>query len=396
MNSPALTGGDPALLRRLNTEAVLRVLRNAGPMTLTNIGREASLSRQTVDVVITDLTEGGWIEEVAPGKGIGRPARRYRFRAEAGHVLGVDVGTGTLHQVITDLDGNVVTSRQASLGKRADDVTLLEAAEASARDLVGSRPDIRLRGLCLGVPGIVDTAGRITLSVPFPQWNGLDLAAAAGSWFDCPAHVENDANLATLAEHWLGAARGVDDFIEIIVGHRTGSGMMLGGRLHRGRGGAAGEIGALAVLGWESTAMNDIREADAPRIFADARSGDADAAGRVDRFARTLAQGAAAMVLTVNPDLVVIGGGLSLAGDALLEPLRGHLDQLCLDAPGLEISALGTEAVALGAARLALDRLNEELFGAIAAGAGSPGGTAPTWGRALNSGVFSSPKDPPR
>ncbi|RKE23439.1 ROK family transcriptional regulator [Streptomyces sp. TLI_171] len=390
MNSPALSGGDPALLRRLNTEAVLGVLRNADPMTLTLIGRAASLSRQTVDAVIAELTDGGWIEEVAPERGIGRPARRYRFRAEAGHVLGIDVGATGLRLVLTDLDGTVIASDQAAVPEGLGGSARLEAVRAGAQEFLARHPGIRLRALCLGIPGILDAHGTVRLSTPLPEWNGLDLAGAASTWFDCPAYAENDANLAALAEHWLGAARHADDFIHVIAGHRTGAGMMLGGRLHRGRGGAAGEIGALAVLGWESSSMTDIREAaDSAKLFADAQAGDSEAAGKVDRFARTVAQGIAAMVLTVNPDLVIIGGGLARAGEVMVGPIRAHLDQLCLDAPQVDASALGIEAVALGAARMALDHLNDALFGAnVGTAAPAPQTQPARSGRPLNRDAF--------
>ncbi|WP_345695715.1 ROK family transcriptional regulator [Kitasatospora terrestris] len=365
MNGTALTGGDPTLLRRLNTEAVLRVLRSAQPMTQSQIGKAASLSRQTVDAVLEELGENGWTEEIAPEKAIGRPARRYRFRAEAGHVLGIDVGVTKTTLLLADLDGTVVATRRADLPQPLDAAERSAALRTLAADLLAEHPAARLRGLCLGVPAVIDGAGRIRLSTPLPEWTGLDLAREAATWFDCPAHVENDANLAALAEHWCGAARHADDFIQLIAGRRSGVGMMLGGRLHRGRGGAAGEIGALAVLGWDGDAVNDIRNASDPaRIFAEAQSGAPEAVELVDRFARTVSQGLAAMVLTVNPDLVVIGGGLSRAGDAVTDPVRAHLDQLCLDPPQVAASILGTEAVALGAARLALDHLNARLFGA--------------------------------
>ncbi|OKI25683.1 ROK family transcriptional regulator [Streptomyces sp. CB03911] len=397
MNGTGLTGGDPALLRRLNVEAVLRVLRNAEPMTLTQIGRAASLSRQTVDVVIAELDEAGWIEEVAPERSIGRPARRYRFRAEAGHVLGIDVGVASARMVLADLDGTVLASRRTEIAPGLGGPGRTERMHDCAAAFLAEHPGARLRGLCLGVPAIVDAHGRIRLSTPLPEWSGTDLATIAGTWFGCPAHVENDANLAALAEHWRGAARNADDFIQLIAGKRSGAGMMLGGRLHRGRGGAAGEIGALAVLGWEGDAMNDVRAAPDPaQIFADAAAGDTTATARVDRFSRVLAQGIAAMVLTVNPDLVVIGGGLSQAGEALAGPVRSHLDKLCLDPPQVAASTLGTEAVALGAARLALEHLNVELFGMqISPGAGSSrqSGT-PATGRPLNAGAFEPPMPP--
>ncbi|MEU3497687.1 ROK family transcriptional regulator [Kitasatospora cineracea] len=393
MTSPTPAGADLALLRRINTSAVLRVLRGADSMTLSQIGKGTSLSRQTADAVIGELADDGWIEEVAPERGIGRPARRYRFRAEAGHVLGIDVGTTGLRLVLADLDGNVIAADAPDLPPALGGTARMDAVHAAARTFLEGQSAVRLRALGLAVPGIVDAHGRIRLSVPLPEWNGLDLAGLAHDWFGCPAHVDNDANLAALAEHWLGAARHVGDFIQLIVGHRTGAGMMLGGRLHRGRGGAAGEIGALAVLGWEGSAVNDIREAaDSGAIFAAAKAGDAAARERVDRFAQTLAQGIAAMVLTVNPDLVVIGGGLAQAGEAMVDPIRSHLDRICLDPPRVDASALGPEAVALGAARLALDHLNEELFGSAPAATATGSSTAGRQARPLNTGAFRAPQ----
>ncbi|MET7760334.1 ROK family transcriptional regulator [Streptomyces sp. NPDC005389] len=397
MSGNALTGGDPTLLRRLNVGAVLRVVRKAEPMTVTQIGRAASLSRQTVDVVLGELAEDGWIEEVAPERSIGRPARRYRFRAEAGHVLGIDVGVTSARMVVGDLDGTVVASQRVEVARDIGGPERLEHIRDRAADLLAANPQVRLRTLCIGMPAILDAHGRIRTSTPIPEWNGLDLAGIASQWFDCPSFAENDANLAALAEHWKGAARYADDFIQLIAGRRTGAGMMLGGRLHRGRGGAAGEIGALAVLGWEGAAMDDVRLAHDPaQIFTDAFKGDPDAAGRVDRFAHVLAQGIAAMVLTVNPDLVVIGGGLSQAGEALADPVRRHLEKLCLDPPRLAISTLGVDAVALGALRLALDHLDAELFHLPAAtdagpATGGPARNQASGDRPLNSEAFEPP-----
>lgn len=364
MEPTPLTGAEPALLRRLNVQAVLRVLRGAEPATLTQIGRMAALSRQTVDAVITELTEEGWIEETPPQPGLGRPARRFRFRAEAGLVLGIDVGVDRALAILADLDGTVLAkydgilragdrnSRLESLRRAVD--TLMTTADVHGR---------KMYAVTLGMPAIIDDAGRVRLSTPIPEWNGLDLAAEASSWYDCPAFVENDANLATLAEHWIGAAQGADDVICILSGNRSGAGMILAGRLHRGRGGAAGEIGALAILGWLGEEMAELREdVDVAAVIAAAEANQPAALERVDRFAHMLAQGAAAMVLTVNPDLLVVAGGFSRAGDTLAVPLRRHLEELCLDPPEIAMSPLGIESVAMGAVRFALEHVDAELF----------------------------------
>ncbi|MFF0483213.1 ROK family protein [Streptomyces sp. NPDC004435] len=389
MKRSALNGGDPALLRRLNSDAVLRAIRGREAMTLSGIAKAASLSRQTVDLVLEELQQQGWVEELAPERGMGRPARRYRFRAEAGHVLGVDVGGTSTLLVLADLDGRSVGSRQVPAVPGED---RLEGIRRAAAAFVSDHPDARVRALCLGVPGIVDAQGRVRHCDLLPEWNGLDLSAEAGAWFGCPAVADNDANLAAVAEHWLGAAQDTGDFVHLLIGHRTGAALMLDGRLRRGRAGAAGEIAGLPVLGWDGTDRDALGSgSDIAQVFTDAANGDTDALGRVDRFARTYALGTAAMVLTVNPDLVVVGGGLSLAGETLTEPLRRHLEGLCIDPPHVRVSQLGSEAVAMGALRVALDRCDRDLFefpGALdavpdaagAAGAGSVPAPSPRAG----------------
>ncbi|MGW0667240.1 ROK family protein [Streptomyces sp. NPDC002746] len=364
MKESALNGGDPALLRRLNIEAVLRAIRDQEPMTLAQIGKAASLSRQTVDVALEELAGYGWIDEVAPSKSKGRPARRYRFRADAGHVLGIDVGSHSALLILADLDGNLVST--LTVNDRDPDQpssrSRLETIRNAAIDFVAEHPVKQITAVCLGVPGIVDAAGQIRASTPLSEWQGLDLAREAGRWFGCPAYVENDANLAAVAEHWRGAAQDTGDFIQLLTGRRTGAALILNGQLHRGRGGAAGEIAGLHIFGWDGTDLTALGGSDTGQVFVAAAEGEQDAVDRVERFARTYAQGTAAMVLTVNPDLVVIGGGISRAGESLAAPMRRHLEELCVDPPLVRASELGVEAVALGAVRHALNHTDQNLF----------------------------------
>ncbi|MEV1239526.1 ROK family transcriptional regulator [Nonomuraea sp. NPDC049750] len=368
-------------MRKVNTQATLRALRREGVSTLTRLGRITGLSRQTVETVLDELTERGWVREVPPDEGVmGRPARRFEFRADAGHVVGVDVGGERIVASVADLNGQVVACERAAVSEEAAAPERLAAARRAALACVDGAGISRTRVLAVsvGTPGIVDRSGRVSLSITLPGWTGVDLAGVAGRWFGCPALAANDANLAALAEHWRGSAQHASDVVYILVGHRPGAGILIGGRLHRGRSGAAGEIGTLRQVGWEDAAMElgarelgakelgarELgREGGAAEVFAAAGAGDAHAARRVDRYAENLAIGASALVLTVDPDLLVIGGGYSRAGDVLLGPLRRHLAELCLSAPEVVASTFGDESVALGAVRLALDHVEGEVLG---------------------------------
>jgi predicted NBD/HSP70 family sugar kinase len=208
--------------------------------------------------------------------------------------------------------------------------------------------------------------------------------------------VENEVRLSILAERWRGVAQGIDDAVYVQIGVGIGGGILIGGELYRGAAGAAGEIGylpypdtkrlangpgpfehaaggsAFARLGREAAAGaegallralagGDPEAVDAEIVFAAAAQGDKAARAIVAGMTRTIASGIAALVAVLNPATVIIGGGLSRAGAALLEPLERHVAEQAPIPPRLVLSSLGEESVALGAVRLALQRADEQL-----------------------------------
>ncbi|MQS11039.1 ROK family transcriptional regulator [Streptomyces kaniharaensis] len=376
-----LTGGDSSLLRRINAAVTLRALRAGHSVTLTQLVGETGLSRPTVEGVIEGLVESGLVAEVDqprddghPGNGRrGRPARWFRFRAEAGHILGIEIGVHDVRVILADLTGQVVGSHV----RPVDEALAAEGRLAAARTAVAEAlrrtgvPRDSLWAVGVGTPGIVDRAGTVRLGTAMPGWTGLDLGARLRRSFRCPVLIENDANLAAIAEHWQGAAIGADDVVFVMAGLSPGAGSLINGKLHRGYGGAAGEIGALHLLGREVTPerllsttgkpLNPLDEAAVARVLRLAREGDEVAQVAMDRFLTRLVQGVAALVLAIDPQLVVIGGWA--AGlDGVLEPLRERLARFTLRAPEVAPAALGSEVVAMGALRVALDHVEDQLF----------------------------------
>src|SRR5204863_7300677 len=134
--------------------------------------------------------------------------------------------------------------------------------------------------------------GTVQLGAALPGWTGLPLGERLQRSFHCPVLVENDANAGVLAEQWQGSATGCDDAVMVLVGLSPGAGSLIGGRLHRGFGGAAGEIGALHLLGREATPehllsttgepLHPLDEPAVARVFALARSGDEQAQQAMD------------------------------------------------------------------------------------------------------------------
>jgi predicted NBD/HSP70 family sugar kinase len=373
------------LLRKINSTVVLRALRDAGtPPTLADLVGATGLSRPTVEGVIEDLTEAGLAAEAAAEEGtarrMGRPARRFRFRAEAGHLLGMEVGAHKIAVVLADLAGRLLGTSSVDVSEEASAEERLALADATATELLhGSGVDrASLRAAGVGTPGILEEGGAVRLSTALPGWTGLPLGDRLEERFGCPVLVENDANAAVLGERWKGAAVGCGDVVMVLAGLSPGAGSLIAGRLHRGHHGAAGEIGALHLLGREVTPehllsttgepLHPLDEAAVARVFALARSGDRRAVEAVERFVQRLVHDVTALVLALDPELVVIGGWAAGLDD-VLRSLRRELRMYCLWTPRIELSALGEAAVAMGTLRLALDRAEDELFSVE----GSPG-----------------------
>ncbi|MEU7581199.1 ROK family transcriptional regulator [Streptomyces sp. NPDC041068] len=372
-----LTGGDPSLLRRINSAVVLHALRAADLATLTEITRVTGLSRPTVEGVVEGLIEAGLVVESAPedsgARRQGRPARKYRFRAEAGHLLGLEIGPHRVAAVLSDLDGTVLGTASKDVSEEASADDRLERLRTVVADLLRRAGVARssLRAVGVGSPGILEADGTVRLSTALPEWTGLQLGERLRRSFKCPVLVENDANAAAVAEHWKGAAADTDDVVFVLAGLSPGAGSLIGGRLHRGYGGAAGEIGALHLLGREVFPETLLSTTDEPlhpldeqavaEVFAHAREGDERAKAAVERYIHRLVHDVAALVLALDPELVVVGGWA--AGlDGVLEPLHRELARYCLRPPKVALSSLGEAAVSMGALRLALDHVEEQLF----------------------------------
>jgi predicted NBD/HSP70 family sugar kinase len=196
---------------------------------------------------------------------------------------------------------------------------------------------------------------------------GFDLAGALAPVLG-PAIVENDCNLAVIAERWCGAAIGLDDIVCVLAGERIGAGIMLGGKLMRGHAGAAGEMAFLGAYDAEQEAhgiaqFTRMLSGEAPEaVFTRAGQGDEEALAIVERVERWAGSGIVMTAQIVNPEVVVIGGGVARAGEVLLGPLRARLERMVRLPPRIEASPLAERGPLLGALRLALDELEPRLL----------------------------------
>ena len=359
---------DSSAERHANTVSVLTALRVDEGSRLAELAQRTGLSRPTVDSILTELGRLGWVDQREPedppdgGRQAGRPARTYRLNPDAGFVVGVDVGVNLLTAMVADITGttrHTITRAISRTTPGAERRTAVQSLVADAVAELGVEPRETL-ALSLGVPGIVDPSGRVTLSTVIPDWTGFHVEKHFGRWAGVPVTVANDANMATLAEHWIGAARLVDDVVYVLSGRRTSAGIIVDGRLHTGRHGAAGEIGSIPDLYFstEELLATPGSDPDSPdaigSVFRAAQAGDGQAGALVEEFYRRLARVVEFMVKSFDPDMVVLGGGVSRAGPPLVEGVERHLDRPVFNTMPIVLSQLGPEAVAMGAVRSAL------------------------------------------
>ncbi|WP_214318272.1 ROK family protein [Nonomuraea sediminis] len=325
-------------------------------LTLTELAERSGVSRPTAEEAALAIVAAGLAietsDEMAGPRPVGRPAKRYAFRADGAFVAGIDIGGHKILAWCADLFGRPRGTHRIDVDPGLPPRQRLDAAREALRRAIRSARVAQRDVVAVGVAttGIVGGDGVVALSADLPGWTGVDLRAELAVIGEAPVVVGNDCNLAALAERWRGAAQDVSDVAYILAGRRIGVGLLIGGRIHSGRHGAAGEIGVLAGSGWFA-ALERIQRGTATRGGA-----------YTPEFIADFATGIAATVLTVDPDAVVIGGGLAHAKESLIEPLRAELDRLCLFPVRVEASTLADESVVMGAIRIALDDASTRLF----------------------------------
>ena len=382
--------------RRSNADLVLGYVWSADVSTVTDVMAACGLTRATVHSIFSDLVEWGWVHEQPSQREAanrtGRPARRFTLAADAGQVLGVDVGEHSIKVALADLRGDVIAHRSVH------DLTASTTARARlhhvgrlARDVTNEVPAGagRVLATSVGVAAPVDGDGHIGFRSKSPvqydegfRLDREDLTAAVGGG---PLLLANDANLAVLGERWRGHARGVDNVVALLCSERLGAGVVDSGRLVLGRDGAAGEMyfldhvaGVGAAHGVAMMARQWATEAQqcgrrtiigddahcrgsvtAEAVFSAAAQGDVVAMEVLERLADRFARVCGILSTVLNPELVVFCGGVALAMEPLADAITERLRSLTYGPPRIACSTLGDAIVTTGAIRLALDHVQE-------------------------------------
>ncbi|MFF2651605.1 ROK family transcriptional regulator [Streptomyces sp. NPDC058045] len=381
------TPGTPRVLRAMNDRAALDLLVLHGPLTRARIGELTGLSKPTASQLLARLQDAGLVR--ATGSERGRPgpnAVRYEVEPGAAHVAALSVGTTGISAAVADITGTVLGSARVAADAVAPEVRgrsaqLVREAVDGALERAGLGRDRLLRTV-IGAPGALDPdSGELRYAPHLPGWHSRTLLADLAEAVGTPVSLENDVNLAAVAERYEGVARDHEDFVLAWLDRGVGAAIVLGGRLLRGATGGAGEIGYMPLpgaplaRGEAATAgesggggLQSLVSAPAVRALAGGRplaEALADPAV-LDETARRLATGVAAVVAVVDPELVVLSGAVARAGgEALRARVERELTGLALPRPLLRISSLGGgpyDPIVTGALRTALTQARDAVF----------------------------------
>jgi predicted NBD/HSP70 family sugar kinase len=397
--------GTPSLLRELNDRAALGLLLDGEMLTRSQISEYTGVSKVTVSQMLTRLEERGLVAiagEQAGGRGPN--AALYSVVPSSAYVAGLYVESDLVSAAVADVTGRRVAEVSGNPNGAGDPVELVRGTIERACASAGIEVT-RLSALVIGSPGVVDPrTGDPRLAVNLPAWHEGALDALKSAWHK-PVVIENDVNLAAMAERADGAAADADDFVLVWLGVGLGLATILGGRLYRGTAGAAGEIGYLPVHGaplhtdirhpasggFQSLAGGSaVRELAAKHGFAaptpaeavreavsgrDAVSGREAVSGRdageaeafLGELAHRVAVGVASVCVVLDPGLVVLGGEVGRAGGTVLaDRVAAAVASICPSRPRVVPTGVPGEPVLRGAMLAALGQARAALLASVA------------------------------
>jgi predicted NBD/HSP70 family sugar kinase len=371
---------------------VLEQLRTAGPSSRPGLARIAGLSKPTVSQALANLEAAGLVRRVGPASpSMGRTAMLYEADPTAGHVLGVDIGRSWIRVAAADLSGEIVARRDERNRARGAAALVKEVGEV-ARDVVASAGLrwTRVAHTVVGGPGVFDPdSDRLRHAPNLPGWSRPGVMSSLREVLPPTVTLDNDANLAAVGERTYGSGRDARTFVYVSVGTGIGMGVIIDGELYRGAHGAAGEVGYLplgaeedgpargrdarrrGILEEAASADAVVRTAkrlgmagatSAKRVFSAARAGDEVALAAVEAEANRLALVVGTVAAIVDPEFVLLGGGIGSNIDLLRPPLEGRLAELTPLAPPVAEGELGQDAIVLGAVASALDTARDLVF----------------------------------
>jgi glucokinase-like ROK family protein len=371
-------------MRHMNRSMILELVRQEGPMARSQISQALELSMPTVMRIVDELIAQDFIQAIGDQKGdTGHPREMLEYNKNGYAVIGVDLGGTKLYGALANIGGEVLDevyqSQHGSTGENSFSrlCTILETLVRSSKNC-----HLPLLGIAVGAPGVTHKHAGIVEWAPSLNWRDFPLKEKLEERFNLPVQVENDVNLAVLGEQWFGSGKGVNNMVLLAIGTGMGAGLILDGAIYRGQTESAGEVGYMVsnvdALGRAYTgfgAMESIVSGSgiaerarivldgkishgkkssltAMEVFNAARQGEEWAKQVVDETIDHLSITIANIACLLDPELIVLGGGVANAGDLLIPAIQRRLQGVIPHVPRIEASSLGTRATVMGAITL--------------------------------------------
>jgi glucokinase-like ROK family protein len=396
------TTTDQASLRELNLSAVLRLIYDEAPLSRSQLAGRSGLNKSTISSLVEDLLERRLIHEVGINSaGKGRPAMLLEANPQAGAIVAVELGVDFVSTALVDFVGNILWRRLEG----ADPAASQEKTLAQARTMIDATTEVarernlRILGLSFSIPGVVDLEQGELLFAPNLKWRKVPIRNIFSASTGLKVFIENDANAAAVGEHRFGVARNLHDFLFVFAGVGLGSGLFLNNQLYRGKRGFAGEIGHTPIIAepyhnpcqcgnlgcWETytNQLSILERVEARldhasgssvlrRMIGDggtpltlsivtqaAEAGDQDALDSLAEAGSAMGTGFAVLVNIFNPEKIVLGGPISIAGEYLMpfiqESVNKHAMREVAPQAEINLSAFGPDASLIGAAAVVVD-----------------------------------------
>ncbi|HEX8474501.1 MAG TPA: ROK family transcriptional regulator [Pyrinomonadaceae bacterium] len=370
-------------IRNINRQIVLNYVRERSPISRAEISHETELQRSTVSLIVDELKDLGFIDEIEGESTGGRPPILLRLRTAAPIALGVDIGTKQTVLATSDLAGRVLDQEKFKTYQNAEKT--LEKILDCAGKMIKREKGIEAIGVSL--PGLVEPETGNVIFVPHFRWRNWNIAERLKSATGLPVNIDNDANAAALAELWFGRPeiREVRDFVMVLVEEGLGTGIVFDGQVYRGEVGAAGEFGHMTIGAdapvacaaggrecWEAFASERAalaryrklsgRADDSAISFAQlmdaALSGEKTAQAALIETARYLGVGISNIIKGLSPEAVILGGEIARAWPLIAEELKRAVEEysICRGLRSARIipSTLGETPTLMGALSLVL------------------------------------------
>jgi predicted NBD/HSP70 family sugar kinase len=397
--------GTPRLLRTINDRAVLDLLLQHGALSRPALGDLTGLSKPTMSQILARLQRAGLVRPSGSSSGKPGPnAALYEVNPHAAFVAGVDVTPRRIRAAVADVTGRTVGVYELPTpGRAAQDTVarVVKAVDGASGEAGVARS--QLDRLMIGTPGAFDPRDRrLRYARHLPGWHDPELLPQLEDALGIPIEVDNDVNLAAIAEATVGAARDVDDFVLLWGEEGVGAAVVIDGQLHRGATGGAGEVGFVPLPGTPLVRKVGVNNAGGFQELAGGkavlalarahrlRGGTAESAVRaavrtpgagddvLAELGHRLAVGLAAIVAVLDPEIVILGGGVfGAGGERLRTEVVAELHDLAVSPPRLELTGVTDDPVLRGALHAALRTTRQRVFNTSESAGGAvraPGG----------------------